>query len=209
LRKVNWIILICCLASILLWIEETDLILANFAFSRQQFLAGRIWTAVTSLFLHGNFLHLLGNMIFLFVFGNTLENELQAPRTMVAFFIGGVGSFLLSTLFYDATTILIGASAAIFTLVAIVMLVKPLKFSLTFLMPQGLVAIIYFLFNLSAVYTGLAGNVAYISHVIGFAIGIPFGIAWSKDWFKNLLVTIGLLLLYLLILCLLQILVGV
>jgi len=136
-------------------------------------------------------------MIFLFVFGNTLEKEIKATKTLTAFFIGGALSFLLSIFFYDSSTPMIGASAAIFTLTSIVMLVKPLKFSFFFLMPQGLVAIIYFLYNMTAVYFGIQGGVAYISHVIGFIIGIPLGIAWSEKWVVNLVITIGLLLFYL------------
>jgi len=62
-------------------------------------------------------------------------------------------------------------------------------------MPQGLVAILYFIYNIAAVYFEVQGNVAFISHIIGFAIGIPFGIVWSKDWKRNLLITFGLLVL--------------
>lgn len=138
-------------------------------------------------------------MIFLFVFGNTLEEELDASKTLSAFFLGGAVSFLLSLFFYDLSTTIIGASAAIFTLTAIAMLVKPLKFSFLFLMPIGLVAILYFLYNVAAVYSGVRGNVAYISHLIGFMTGIPLGIAWSKKWALNLLITIGLLLFYFII----------
>lgn len=105
-------------------------------------------------------------------------------------------SLLLSTFFYDPRTPMIGASAAIFTLAAVVMLVKPLKFSFLFFMPQGLVAVVYFIYNIAAVYLGAQGNIAYISHVIGFLIGVPLGIAWSKYWGRNLLITFGLLILY-------------
>jgi len=94
---------------------------------------------------------------------------------------------------------LIGASAAIFTLASIVMLTKPLKFSIILFMPQGLVAILYFVYNAIAVYSGAEGNVAYISHIIGFTIGIPFGLSWSKDWIRNLLITLALLAAYILI----------
>jgi len=94
---------------------------------------------------------------------------------------------------------MVGASAAIFTLTAVVMLVKPLKFSFIFLMPLGLVAIIYIIYNVVAVQSGVEGNIAYISHVIGFAIGVPFGIAWTKNLVKNLLITLGLLILYIFI----------
>jgi hypothetical protein len=71
----------------------------------------------------------------LYVFRNTLENELKPKETLSAFFAGGTLAFLLGVFFYEPSTLLIGASAAIFTLTAVVMLVKPLKFSLIFLMP--------------------------------------------------------------------------
>jgi membrane associated rhomboid family serine protease len=79
------------------------------------------------------------------------------------------------------------------------MLVKPLKFSFFFLMPLGLVAIIYLVYNVLAVYYGAEGNIAYISHVIGFLIGVPLGAAWSKTLLRNLLITIGLFIVYLVI----------
>ena len=186
------------------WNWNPDLAVEYFAFSAENLLKGRVWTLITALFLHSDLSHLLGNMIFLFVFGNTLEREVQAQKTLGVFLLGGVLSFLLSAFFYDSTVPLIGASAAIFKLVAIVMLVKPLKFSFIFLMPQGLIAIIYFLYNLTAVYYGVGGNVAYISHIIGFSIGIPFGIAWSKDWVKNLLITIVLFIVYIAIIYIIQ-----
>ncbi len=193
----------CALISILSWYGRSDLIIEYLAFSGENLLKGRVWTLITALFLHGDLLHLLGNMVFLYVFGNTLEKEIEATKTLSVFFFGGILCFLLSTFFYDSTTPLIGASAAIFTLTAVVMLVKPLKFSFLFLMPQGLVAIIYFTYNMIAVYLGVQGNIAYVSHVIGFMIGIPFGIAWSKNWAKNLLLVIGLFILYLLVIFLL------
>ena len=43
------------------------------------------------------------------------------------------------------------------------------------------------------------GNVSFIGHVIGFSIGVPLGIGSSKDWHKNLLITAGLFIIYLLI----------
>lgn len=197
--KINWIILVCILLSVLSWFlspTEYTVIFGYLAFSGENLRKGLVWTPVTALFLHSNLLHLGGNMIFLFVFGNTLEKELKSGKTLAAFFTGGIMSFLLSMFFYDPRTPMIGASAAIFTLAAVVMLVKPLKFSFLFFMPQGLVAIVYFIYNVAAVYLGVQGNIAYISHVIGFLIGVPFGIAWSKNWKRNLLITFGLLILY-------------
>ncbi len=203
LRKINLVIILCILVSFVLWLvsvySNTDVVLDYLAFSGDNLLRGRVWTLVTSLFLHADILHLAGNMLFLYVFGNTIEEDLGATKTLGTFFFGGIASFLLSLLFYNPATPLIGASAAIFTLSAVVMLIKPLKFSILFFMPQGLVAILYFVYNLIAVYYGEGGNVAYIAHVIGFAIGIPFGLAWSKNWLKNLLITIALLIVFLIV----------
>ena len=181
--------------SIAFWLSNPNVTLEYLAFSGDNLLNGRVWTLVTSLFLHADILHLAGNMLFLYIFGNTIEEEMGATKTLGVFFIGGILSFLLSLLFYDWSTPLIGASAAIFTLSAIVVLTKPLKLSIIIL-PQGLIAILYFVYNALAVYAGAEGNVAYIAHIIGFAIGIPFGLAWSKNWLKNLLISIALLIAY-------------
>ena len=200
MNKINLVILACIFVSLYYWFSgQGDLITQNFAFSTDNLINGRVWTLVTALFLHADILHLAGNMIFLYAFGNALEKEVGAGKTYLAFFVGGILSFLLGVFFYDPAVYMIGASAAIFTLIAVVLLVKPLKFSFIFLMPLGLVAIIYIIYNIVAVQSGAEGNIAYISHVIGFAIGVPLGIAWTKHLVKNLLITLGLLLLYLFI----------
>jgi len=199
MNKTNWLIILCILVSVFSWFIANDQIIDSLAFSGQNLLKGRVWTLFTGLFLHSDVTHLIGNMIFLYIFGNTLENELGGNWTLLPFFIGGTASFLLSMIFYDPTIYLIGASAAIFTLTAIIMLLKPLKFSFYFLMPLGLVAIIYFTYNLLAVYMGSQGNISYIGHIIGFLIGVPFGMASNKNWGRNLLITAGLFLIYLLI----------
>lgn len=154
---------------------------------------------MTSLFVHADVMHLAGNMLFLYAFGNTLEREAGAGKTMLAFFVGGVLSLLLGVFFYASAVYLVGASAAIFTLTAAVMLVKPLKFSFIFFMPLGLVALVYVIYNVIAVYTGVEGNVAYVSHVIGFAVGLPLGATWTKNLMRNLLIALGLLFLYVIV----------
>jgi len=200
LNKINFVILACILATLLFWI--TNLIGVNldvWAFSTDNLLAGRLWTPVTALFVHADLLHLAGNMIFLYVFGNTLEKEVGSGKTFLAFFAGGILTFLFGIFFYSPSDLMIGASAAIFTLTAFVMLVKPLKFSFVFLMPVGLVAVIYFVYNVLAIQFGVESNVAYVSHVIGFGIGVIFGLLWGKNVLKNILITIGLFIVYLVI----------
>ena len=196
MRATNILILVCVLIRLYGWIADPVFVEQNLAFSFKNLLEGRVWTAVTAIFVHANLIHLLGNMIFLYVFGNTLENVSNSKRMLLAFFLGGILSFLLSIPFFPPDATFVGASAAIFTLTAVVMLIKPLRFSWLLLMPVGLVAVLYFVYNAVAVYYNVQGNVAYISHILGFSIGLPLGIAWSEQWKRNLLISIGLLLVY-------------
>ena len=200
MRATNILILICILVSLYSWTVDPAFVESNLAFSLKNVLEGRLWTVVTAIFVHANLLHLLGNMIFLYVFGNTLESVTNSRRMLLAFFLGGLLSFPLSLPFFPSNATFVGASAAIFTLTAVVMLLKPLRFSWLLLMPVGLVAVLYFLYNALAVYLNQQSNVAYISHILGFVIGVPLGIAWSEKWKKNLLISIGLLLVYVVLL---------
>lgn len=158
-----------------------------------------------ALFVHASFLHLFGNMLFLFVFGNTLEKAIGPARYLMVFIVGGLAGFTLSLPFMPRGTGMLGASAAIFTVAACVMLVSPLRFSWLFLAPQGLVAIVYFIYNVLVVYDpsvihGYDPHVAYIAHIIGFVTGLPFGIALSDHWKRNFVIAILLFGLYLAIL---------
>src|SRR6058998_2933592 len=198
--RVNWFLILgCVLASLYAWQQDPNWADQNLVFSLNNLLAGRFWTLVTALFVHASVAHLLGNMPFLFVFGNTLEKMIGRDNHLLVFFIGGFTSFLLPPLLgiYSPDTGMLGASAAIFTLAACVMLVSPLKFSWLFLAPQGLVAIIYFVYNVVVVaeksrIPGYDPHVAYVAHIIGFVIGIPFEIAFSDRWKRNFLVTLAL-----------------
>ena len=199
LSKTNLIILACIAVFALLWLPGTDSYYEYLAFSSDNLVQGRVWTLVTALFVHADIVHLAGNMLFLYAFGNALEKEVGAGKTMLGFFAGGILSFLLGIFAYPPGVYLVGASAAIFTLTAAVLLVKPLKFSFIFLMPLGLVALIYTIYNVIAIYTGVEGNVAYASHIIGFAVGIPFGAVWTKNLKRNSLIVLGLLIFYIFI----------
>lgn len=193
------LILLCILMTMFCSLFDESPLLDILYFSGENLKRGYFWTPITSLFIHADLMHLIGNMIFLYIFGGSLEREVGSTRTMLAFFFGGALSFILSLYFYGYNVKMVGASAAIFTLASIVMLIKPLKFSWIFLMPLGLVAILYFIYNLLAIYflTGNAG-IGYWGHIIGFLIGLPFGISWSRGkWRINLLITVVLLVLYL------------
>lgn len=204
--RINSLLILACIgASVWAWQQEPVFAQHNLVFSFDNLMKGRLWTLVAALFVHGSVLHLFGNMIFLFVFGRTLEKSVGPGKLLMVFFIGGFTGFLFSLPFLPRGTGILGASASIFTLAACVMLVRPLKFSWLFLAPQGLVAIIYFLYNVIVVsdpslIPGYDPNVAYIAHIIGFVAGIPFGIALSDHWKRNLFIAMLLFGVYLVIL---------
>lgn len=203
MRVTNVLILLCILVSLYSWYldgSNPSFVDRNLIFSFKNMVEGRVWTLVTAIFVHANLIHLFGNMIFLYVFGNTLESISNGKRVLCAFFLGGLLSFPLSMPFFPSDATFVGASAAIFTLTAVVMLMKPLRFSWLLLMPVGLVAVLYFLYNAVAVYYHLQSDVAYVSHIIGFTLGLPLGIAWSLHWKRNLLISVGLLVVYVVIL---------
>jgi membrane associated rhomboid family serine protease len=202
LVKTNLLLIFACiLASLWAWQQHPAFAERHLIFSLSNLENGRPWTLVSALFVHANVLHLAGNMLFLFVFGSTLEKTVGAPKLVGIFFIGGLTSFILGPAFLPRGTGMLGASAAIFALAGCVMLVKPLKFSWLFLAPQGLIAIIYFVYNVVVVYEksripGYDPQVAYVAHVIGFLTGVPFGIALSDQWKRNLFITLVLLGIY-------------
>jgi membrane associated rhomboid family serine protease len=205
LRINTLLILTCVVASVWAWQQPPVFAEHNLVVSFANLERGRAWTLVAAVFVHANVLHLVGNMLFLFVFGNTLEKTVGPGKHLMVFFTGGILSFILSLPFMPHGTGILGASAAIFTLAACVMLVSPLKFSWLFLAPQGLVAIIYFVYNVAVVaeksrIPGYDPHVAYVAHIIGFVIGIPFGIAFSDRWKRNFLITLVLFGIYLVIL---------
>lgn len=151
---------------------------ATFGF-RGNDLFTRPWTLVTSVFLHGNIEHLLSNVLVWFFFGIAVEAELGKMKTAAMFFIGAVAGNLLSMLFYSPDTVFIGASAGIFTLIGIGMMVKPLDVSfypLIIPIPLALLGMGYVLFNILALFSGESSNISYIGHLAGLSIGFLYGI---------------------------------
>ncbi len=187
MKVTTLLILLCTGFSLYMWGTST-----NLAFSEYAFFHGGFYTLITGIFVHANFVHLAGNMLFLYIFGNSLEDEVGAQRTLAVFFTGGILSFILSIPFYPGADML-GASAAIFSVMAAVLLVRLPEYSISFI-SLGPLALLYFIFNIESV--GSGGNVAYISHIIGFVIGLFFGARWNEKWMKSLVFVILLLIVY-------------
>jgi membrane associated rhomboid family serine protease len=83
-------------------------------------------TIITSMFLHANFIHVAGNMIFLFVFGDDIEEVLGHWRFLAFYFLCGIGAALAFVLSNPgSSTELIGASGAVAGVISAYLLFRP------------------------------------------------------------------------------------
>jgi membrane associated rhomboid family serine protease len=138
-------------------------------------------TLFTSMFLHGSLFHLLGNMLYLWIFGNNIEDHLGSTRFILFSFVSGLGASMVHILFnFNSTTPVIGASGAIAGILGAYLILFPHARVLTFVflifiiriipIPAAFVLGIWFLGQLLNV--GLGGGVAWFAHIGGFLLGI-------------------------------------
>jgi len=139
---------------------------------------------LSAMFLHGGWLHLLGNLLFLFVFGNNVEDRLGRVRYL-AFYLGCgyAATYGFSLLFSGSDQPLVGASGAIAGVLGAYLVLFPRArvwslltffFFLPVRLPAWLVLGSWFVLQyLYARGAGLsqATGTAYLAHVIGFAVG--------------------------------------
>ena len=146
-------------------------------------------TAFTSMFLHGSFLHIFGNMLFLAIFGPTVEDTIGRLRFAAFYLLGGLVALAAQVLVDPSSTgPTLGASGAIAAVLGGYLLLYPRArvLSLVFIVffvtivEVPAVALLGFWF-LEQLYFGLAGlagplgggeGVAYFAHIGGFAFGL-------------------------------------
>ncbi len=154
---------------------------------------GRDWevTAFTSMFMHGSWAHLLGNMLFLWIFGNNVEDTLGRIRFILFYVLGGLAATALQTfvtLGYgspaEAAIPNLGASGAIAAVLGAYILLHPGGSVLTWIAPIFFVPIpaliylgLWFLFQLieggyAFTHPQEGGGVAYFAHIGGFLFGL-------------------------------------
>jgi rhomboid protease GluP len=133
-----------------------------------------IWRLLTSMFLHGDALHLFSNMVSLLIFGAYIELSYSKYQFIIIYFISGlIGSFF-SMLFLDFYTISLGASGAIFGLIgaAFSILIVQRDTPLMFL---GLMYVFYFVFS------SFAPEINYFAHIFGLLAGLLLGFIFKRS----------------------------
>jgi len=138
-----------------------------------------LFTLVTSLFLHADFIHLGLNMLFLLIAGDGCERAMGSSRFLVFYLACGVFSGLFHAYFNSASDIpTIGASGAIFGVLAAFAILFPFRWLITLfgLIPVPIPAIIFVfltvLIETAYVASGVVENIAHTAHIGGFLAGV-------------------------------------
>src|SRR5215218_5799697 len=146
-------------------------------------------TLFTSMFMHGGLLHLAGNMLFLWIFGNNVEDAMGHVKFVVFYLLGGLAALALHVVTdLNSTTPTLGASGAIAAILGAYALLFPrarvitvifIVFFFTILeLPAMVVLGLWFLLQLFygtadvATPAGGGGGVAYFAHIGGFVYGL-------------------------------------
>ena len=164
--------------------------------------SGHAWiTIFTAMFMHGGWMHILGNMIFLWAFGPEMEDAMGHARYVVFYLLGGMVAMLVQVAGSPGSTVpCLGASGAIAAVMGAFIVTYPrdrirsvliiLIFVQITTIPAGLLIGLWFviqLFHAGQVATVQTGGVAYLAHVGGFI----FGAATARLWRRKLVWGLG------------------
>src|SRR3990167_700449 len=142
-------------------------------------------TVFTSMFLHGGWMHLIGNMLYLWIFGNNVEDAMGHVRFVIFYLLCGITAVFAQALpNADSTIPMIGASGAISGVLGAYLLLYPRAHVLV-LVPMGFftrtmylpaMVVLGFWFVLQLINSALAdpgkGGVAFGAHIGGFVAGM-------------------------------------
>ena len=149
---------------------------------------GSVLRLVSALFLHTDWIHLLGNLVFLLIFGLPAERVMGGWRFLALFLLGGAVSNLAAVLAIDAPDrVIIGASGAVSAVIGAYLalfpgarlgVVLPLGIFLQFVrVPASLLIGLWALLQVVFAYSGPAfGAVAWPAHIAGFLFGVVFAL---------------------------------
>ncbi len=127
-----------------------------------------LWRLVTSMFLHGDALHLFSNMVSLLIFGSYIELSFSKFKFVLIYFVSGFLGSLFTVFLLPLNTISLGASGAVFGLIgaALSILIVERNNPLIIL---GLVYVFYFVFS------SFSPGINYFAHIFGLLGGFVTG----------------------------------
>lgn len=166
------------------FVQQWAVIPANIA-------AGQRWiTILTAMFMHGSWMHIIGNMVFFWAFGPEIEDAMGPIRYLIFYLLGGLVAFGAQIAAMPASSIPnLGASGAIAAIMGAFIITYPRDRIRTLLflgwfvtvtvLPAALLIGLWFLLQLfsevGSVAQAQSGGVAYMAHVGGFVFGVVAG----------------------------------
>ncbi len=168
---------------------------AKFLDGLETFRIGLLFPAFSSMFMHSSIMHILGNMLFLWIFGDNIEDRFGHGKYLAIYlFWGFVASMahLVWAVGAGGENLLIpavGASGAVSGVLGAYLLMFPHArivtmvfyfFITTTRIPAYAYLVLWFIFQLFAAGAGGGGGVAYVAHIGGFAAGMVFGLGYKQ-----------------------------
>jgi membrane associated rhomboid family serine protease len=147
------------------------------------------------MFMHGGWMHLIGNMLYLWIFGDNIEDRLGHIGYLIFYLAGGVAAALLQVVISPSSGIpMVGASGAIAAILGAYLVMYPNSRVYTFvpigyfarltLMPAIVVLGLWFLLQILSGVGSLSalneGGTAYFAHIGGFIFGLVGGWLFKK-----------------------------
>jgi membrane associated rhomboid family serine protease len=150
------------------------------------------YQVVTHMFMHGNLGHIFFNMFGLFMFGRILESVLGSKRFFILYFLSGLGAaFLQLGIYYfqHAPAVMIGASGAIFgVLAAFAMMFPNVELMIIFFPVPIKAKYLVPIYAVLELFFGIASfkgdNIAHFAHLGGAIVGFILIMYWKKNQFK-------------------------
>jgi rhomboid family protein len=145
-----------------------------------------VLSVLTAMFVHGGWLHLLGNMLFLLVFGNNVEDRFRKLPYLVFYLACGyIAAYGFAAVYPHSAQPLVGASGAIAGVLgaylalwprARVWSLVPFLFFIPLRIPAWLVLGLWFVLQWVYAIGQTGGGIAYVAHVFGFIAGLLIGL---------------------------------
>ena len=148
-------------------------------------------TLLSSMFLHGGWAHLLGNMLYLYIFADNIEATIGNVPFLIFYLLGGLAAHFTHIYFYPGSTVpTVGASGAISAVMGAYLVMFPksqIRFLFFFLIRFSIPAIFFLIFWIAQQYfagaaaleatttNADAGQVAWWAHIGGFVFGVVVG----------------------------------
>jgi rhomboid protease GluP len=129
--------------------------------------SGYYYQLFTSLFIHADIAHIVGNMLFLFIFGLRGEEMFSLPEYLSVYFLGGLTGNVLSLFLLPAETVSVGASGAIFAMFGASVIYARRSFR------QSIIGALIYAFFLLFLSSGAGVNI--FAHIGGLGAGLLIG----------------------------------